>query len=73
MIKKKKESKSPETKEESLFSKEKIVTAMKGETSYFAIGLLLVIFGVYLILAFSSFFSPVERTKACWNIQNPEN
>lgn len=56
MIKKKKESKSPETKEESLFSKEKIVTAMKGETSYFAIGLLLVIFGVYLILAFSSFF-----------------
>ena len=56
MIKKKKEAKTPETHEESLFSKEKIVTAMKGETIYFACGLLMVIFGVYLLLAFTSFF-----------------
>ena len=56
MIKKKKETKASETHEESLFSKEKIVTAMKGETFHFALGLLLVIFGVYLLLAFTSFF-----------------
>ena len=56
MIKKKKETKASETHEESLFSKEKIVTAMKGESIHFALGLLMVIFGVYLLLAFTSFF-----------------
>lgn len=35
---------------------EKITTAIKSETAHFIIGLLCVIFGVYLLLAFSSFF-----------------
>lgn len=56
MIKKKKETKASETHEESLFSKEKIITAIKGESIHFAFGLLMVIFGVYLLLAFTSFF-----------------
>lgn len=56
MIKKKKETKVSETHEESLFSKEKIITAIKGESIHFAFGLLMVIFGVYLLLAFTSFF-----------------
>ncbi len=34
----------------------KIATAIKSETAHFIIGLLCVIFGVYLLLAFSSFF-----------------
>lgn len=34
----------------------KVVTAIKGETIHFIIGLLCVIFGVYMLLAFSSFF-----------------
>lgn len=34
----------------------KVVTTIKSETSCFVIGLLSVIFGVYLLLAFSSFF-----------------
>ena len=33
----------------------KVVTLFKGETPYFMIGLLFVMFGVYLLLAFSSF------------------
>lgn len=36
---------------------DKVVTAIKGETIHFIIGLLCVIFGVYMLLAFSSFFS----------------
>ena len=35
---------------------DKVVTAIKGETIHFIIGLLCVIFGVYMLLAFSSFF-----------------
>ena len=35
---------------------EKIATAIKSETAHFIIGLFCVIFGVYLLLAFSSFF-----------------
>ena len=34
----------------------KTVTAMKSETAHFIIGLLCVIFGVYMVLAFASFF-----------------
>ena len=34
----------------------KVVTAIKGETIHFIIGLLCVIFGVYMLIAFSSFF-----------------
>lgn len=34
----------------------KIITALKSETAHFIIGLSCVIFGVYLLLAFSSFF-----------------
>lgn len=35
---------------------DKVVTAIKGETIHFIIGLLCVIFSVYMLLAFSSFF-----------------
>lgn len=35
---------------------DKVVTAIKGETIHFIIALLCVIFGVYMLLAFSSFF-----------------
>lgn len=41
---------------EKSISPKKIVTAIKSETAHFIIGLLCVIFGVYLLLAFSSFF-----------------
>ena len=41
---------------EKIMALKKTVTAMKGETAHFIIGLLCVIFGVYLILAFCSFF-----------------
>ena len=35
---------------------QKVVTAIKSETARFVFGLLFVIFGVYMLLAFSSFF-----------------
>ena len=41
---------------EKSISPKKVVTAIKSETAHFVIGLLCVIFGVYLLLAFSSFF-----------------
>lgn len=53
---KKKTDKDNKTDEEKLITPKKVVTAIKGETIHFIIGLLCVIFGVYLILAFTSFF-----------------
>ena len=41
---------------EKSISPKKVITAIKSETAHFVIGLLCVIFGVYLLLAFSSFF-----------------
>lgn len=41
---------------EKLITPGKVVTAVKSETAHFIIGLLCVIFGVYLLLAFFSFF-----------------
>lgn len=41
---------------EKLITPSKVVTAVKSETAHFIIGLLCVIFGVYLLLAFFSFF-----------------
>ncbi len=47
-----------DTKEnnEQLLGSTKIIHAFKGETIYFITGLICVIFGVYMLLAFSSFF-----------------
>ena len=39
-----------------LFTPTKVGEALKSETTHFVIGLLLVMFGVYMLLAFSSFF-----------------
>lgn len=41
----------------------KIVSIFKNETIHFVIGLMLVIFSVYLLLAFSSFFLRGQPTK----------
>ena len=46
----------PSKKEEKKIAIGKTVALMKSETSHFIIGLLCVIFGVYMILAFCSFF-----------------
>ena len=40
----------------------RIVSIFKNETVHFVIGLMLVIFSVYLLLAFSSFFSTFSIT-----------
>ena len=42
--------------EEKRISPSKVIKAVKGETIHFIIGLLCVIFGVYMLLAFTSFF-----------------
>ena len=44
------------TIEQKRVTTQKVVTALKSETAHFVIGLLCVIFGVYMLLAFSSFF-----------------
>lgn len=43
---------------------QKIVSAFRSETIRFVIGLVLVIFSVYLLLAFSSFFFTGQPTRA---------
>ena len=50
--------KKTETKEnkDKIITPKKMINAIKGETIHFIIGLLCVIFGVYMLLAFSSFF-----------------
>ena len=46
----------PRLQNRSELQTQKVVTALKSETAHFVIGLLCVIFGVYMLLAFSSFF-----------------
>ena len=50
--------KKTETKEnkDKIINPKRMINALKGETIHFIIGLLCVIFGVYMLLAFSSFF-----------------
>ena len=50
--------KKTETQEntDKIINPKKMINALKGETIHFIIGLLCVIFGVYMLLAFSSFF-----------------
>ncbi|WP_308777505.1 DNA translocase FtsK 4TM domain-containing protein [uncultured Bacteroides sp.] len=69
MVKKKTETKTDDKK---FITKEKVVTAMKGETVRFIVGLLCVIFGVYLILAFSSFFFTGGNDQSILTHPNPE-
>ena len=54
-------------------STNRFTTFFKSETTHFVIGLISVIFAVYLLLAFTSFFSPFSRerqTKAYWTTSN---
>ena len=51
----KKKTETKENEEKNILPK-KMLTAIKGETIHFILGLLCVIFGVYMLLAFSSFF-----------------
>ena len=69
MIKKKTDTKTDDKK---IITKEKVVTAIKGETVHFILGLLLVIFGVYLILAFSSFFFTGGNDQSILSHPNPD-
>lgn len=69
MVKKKTETKTDDKK---FITKEKVVTAIKGETVRFIVGLLCVIFGVYLILAFSSFFFTGGNDQSILTHPNPE-
>lgn len=50
---------------------DKVVTAIKGETIHFIIGLLCVIFGVYMLLAFSSFFFTGGNDQSILSHPNP--
>lgn len=68
----KKKTETKENEEKNILPK-KMLTAIKGETIHFILGLLCVIFGVYMLLAFSSFFLPEETTKVSWHIQIPGN
>lgn len=49
----------------------KVMTAIKGETVHFIIGLLCVIFGVYMLLAFSSFFFTGGNDQSILSHPNP--
>ena len=51
----KKKTETQENKDK-IINPKKMINALKGETIHFIIGLLCVIFGVYMLLAFSSFF-----------------
>lgn len=51
----------------------KVMTAIKGETVHFIIGLLCVIFGVYMLLAFSSFFFTGGNDQSILSHPNPGN
>ena len=50
---------------------EKTWTILKSETTAFVIGLLCVIFGVYLLLAFSSFFFTGGNDQSILSHPNP--
>lgn len=59
------------TTEEKLVTTQKVVTALKSETAHFVIGLLCVIFGVYMLLAFSSFFFTGGNDQSILTHPNP--
>lgn len=50
---------------------QKVVTAIKSETARFVFGLLFVIFGVYMLLAFSSFFFTGGNDQSILSHPNP--
>lgn len=68
MSKKKTEDK---TNEEKLITPGKVVTAIKSETFHFSVGLFCVIFGVYMLLAFSSFFFTGGNDQSILSHPNP--
>ena len=53
------------------YSGNKVGNALKNETAHFVIGLLLVIFSVYLLLAFSSFFFTGAADQSIIDSENP--
>lgn len=59
------------TNEEKLITPGKVVTAIKSETFHFSLGLFFVIFGVYLLLAFSSFFFTGGNDQSILSHPNP--
>ena len=61
------------TIEQKRVTTQKVVTALKSETAHFVIGLLCVIFGVYMLLAFSSFFFTGGNDQSILHIPTPEN
>ena len=65
---KKKTEKAPEPKE---IKTNKIATIAKSETTHFVIGLISVIFAVYLLLAFTSFFFTGAADQSILNNQLP--
>ena len=68
MTKKKTDNK---TSEEKFISAGKVVTAIKSETFHFTVGLFCVIFGVYMLLAFSSFFFTGGNDQSILSHPNP--
>lgn len=50
-------------------SPSKIVAILKNETVHFVIGLMLVIFSVYLLLAFSSFFFTEQQIRVFLTVE----
>ena len=65
---KKKTEKAPEPKE---IKKNRIISLFKSETSHFVIGLISVIFAVYLLLAFTSFFFTGAADQSILDNQQP--
>lgn len=59
------------TNEEKLITPGKVVTAIKSETFHFSVGLFCVIFGVYMLLAFSSFFFTGGNDQSILSHPNP--
>lgn len=59
------------TTEEKLVTTKKVVTALRSETAHFVMGLLCVIFGVYMLLAFSSFFFTGGNDQSILTHPNP--
>ena len=68
MTKKKTDNK---TSEEKFISAGKVVTAIKSETFHFTVGLFCVILGVYMLLAFSSFFFTGGNDQSILSHPNP--
>ena len=68
MTKKKADNK---TNEEKLITPQRVITAIKSETFHFSVGLFCVIFGVYMLLAFSSFFFTGGNDQSILSHPNP--